>query len=100
MMRRHVLGTTALARSYLPSEGNPRGDIDQACKLLGQVIPSLGSLRSTRTLDQVNAVRRALAPHAGHPRVQEIEDRFRESAPYPVLVNGAPVNGPPYRART
>jgi transcriptional regulator with XRE-family HTH domain len=75
-LRRQVITTTALARSYLPSPGNSRADIDQACELLSQVIPSLGSLRSTCGLDQVNALRRTLAAHAGHPSVQEVEDRF------------------------
>jgi hypothetical protein len=75
-LRRRVLSTTDLARSYLPSPGNSRADIDQACELLSQVIPSLGSLRSTHSLGHVNALRRALAAHAGHPSVQEVEDRF------------------------
>lgn len=66
MERRHVLCATALASSYLPSQGNSRSDIDRACDLLGQVIPSLGSLSSARSLERVNSVRRALAAHAGH----------------------------------
>ena len=52
MARRRVLGTTALASSYLPSHSNSRGDIDQACDLLCQVIPSLSSLNSTRGLER------------------------------------------------
>lgn len=79
LMRRQVISTTALARSYLPSPGNSRGDIDRACELLSQVLPSLGSLRSTRSLGQVNALRRALAAHAGHPGVQKVEDRFHST---------------------
>ncbi|MGH3770027.1 MAG: hypothetical protein ACRDRW_01270 [Pseudonocardiaceae bacterium] len=43
------------------------------------MIPSLGSLSSARSLERVNSVRRALAPHAGHPSVQEVEDRFRST---------------------
>jgi transcriptional regulator with XRE-family HTH domain len=77
--RRRVLGTTTLASSYLPSPGNSHSDIDQACDLLGQVIPSLSSLNSTRSLDRVNSVRRALAAHAERPSVQEVEDRFRST---------------------
>jgi transcriptional regulator with XRE-family HTH domain len=77
MERRRVLGTTALASSYLPSLGNSRGDIDRACDLLCQVIPSLGSLNSTHSLDRVNSVRRALAAHAERPSVQKVEDHFR-----------------------
>lgn len=92
MERRRVICTTALASSYLPSQDNSRGDIDQACDLLGQVIPSLGSLNSTRSLERVNSVRRALAAHAGHPSVQQIEDLFRSTmttaakpAPWPMV---------------
>lgn len=81
LARRRVLGTTALARSYLPARGNPHSDIDRACDLLSQVIPLLGSLRSTHSLDQVNSLRRALAPHAGRPSVQELEARFRSTIP-------------------
>lgn len=79
--RRRVLCTTALARSYLPSEGNAHSDLDRACDLLGQVIPSLGSLSSTRSLERVTSVRRALAAHARHPSVQEVEERFRSTIP-------------------
>ncbi|MGH3821807.1 MAG: helix-turn-helix domain-containing protein [Pseudonocardiaceae bacterium] len=81
LARRRVLGTTALARSYLPSQGNPHSDVDQACELLGQVIPLLSSLHSTHSLDQVNSVRRALAPHAERSSVQELEERFRSTIP-------------------
>ncbi|MGH3719565.1 MAG: helix-turn-helix domain-containing protein [Pseudonocardiaceae bacterium] len=80
-LRRLVLGTTALASSYLPSRSNPHSDIDRACELLSQVIPSLGSLSSTRALEGVNSVRRVLAAHAGRPSVQEVEDRFRSTIP-------------------
>ncbi len=79
MERRRVICTTALASSYLPSQGNPRSDIDQACDLLGQVIPLLGSLNSTRSLERVNSVRRALAAHAERPSVQEVENLFRST---------------------
>jgi transcriptional regulator with XRE-family HTH domain len=81
MARRRVLGTTALASSYLLSQGNAHSDIDRACDLLGQVIPLLGSLHSTHSLEQVNSVRRALAPHAGRSSVQEVEERFRSALP-------------------
>ncbi|MGH3770031.1 MAG: helix-turn-helix domain-containing protein [Pseudonocardiaceae bacterium] len=77
--RRRVLLTTYLASSYLPSEDNRHSDIDQACHLLGQVIPALGSLSSARILERVNSLRRALAAHAGRPSVQEVEDRFRST---------------------
>jgi DNA-binding XRE family transcriptional regulator len=79
LARRRVLSTTALASSYLPSSGNPHSDIDRACDLLGQVIPLLGSLSSTHSLEHVNAVRRALAPYAGRMSVQEVEERFRST---------------------
>ncbi|MGH3831768.1 MAG: helix-turn-helix transcriptional regulator [Pseudonocardiaceae bacterium] len=78
-LRRHVMSTTVLASSYLPSDGDPHSDIDRACELLSQVIPSLGSLSSTRALEGVNSVRRALAAHAGRPSVQEVEDHFRST---------------------
>jgi hypothetical protein len=77
--RRHVLCTTTLAASYLPADGNPHSDIDRACEVLGQVLPSLGSLHSARSLDRVNAVRRALAAHADRPSVQEFEGRYRST---------------------
>ncbi|MGH3923065.1 MAG: hypothetical protein ACRDTT_09395, partial [Pseudonocardiaceae bacterium] len=77
--RRRVLWTTYLASSYLPSPSNPRSDIDRACDLLGQVIPSLSSLSSARGLEGVNSVRRALVAHAGRSSVQDVEDRFRST---------------------
>ncbi|MGH3943418.1 MAG: helix-turn-helix transcriptional regulator [Pseudonocardiaceae bacterium] len=76
-VRRQVLYTTALAASYLPAEGNPHSDVDRACELLGQVVTSFGSLRSARSMERFNAVRRALAPYAQRPSVQEFEDRYR-----------------------
>ena len=39
----------------------------------------LGSLHSTRSLERFNAVRRALAPHAKRPSVQEFEASFRST---------------------
>ncbi len=79
MERRRVLCTTALASSYLPAQNNPHSDIDRACDLLGQAIPSLSSLNSARSLESVNSLRRALAPHAERSSVQELEDRFRST---------------------
>ncbi|MGH3721717.1 MAG: helix-turn-helix domain-containing protein [Pseudonocardiaceae bacterium] len=78
-LRRHVICTTIFAGSYLPSRNNLHSDLDRACDLLGQVIPSLGSLSSTSALKVVNSVRRALAPHAERPSVQEVEDHFRST---------------------
>ncbi|MGH3931165.1 MAG: hypothetical protein ACRDTF_14445, partial [Pseudonocardiaceae bacterium] len=77
MERRRVMCTTTLAASYLPGENNSHSDVDRACELLGEVIPSLGSLHSSRSLERVNSVRRAFTPHARRPSVQEFEDRFR-----------------------
>jgi hypothetical protein len=71
MERSRVISTTTLASSYLPFQGNPHSDIDHACALLGQVIPSLSSLSSTRSLERVNSVRRSLAAHAERPRGRE-----------------------------
>ena len=79
MERSRVISTTTLASSYLPSPGNPHSNIDQTCDLLGQVIPSLGSLSSTRSLERINSVRRALAAHAERSSVQEVEDRFQST---------------------
>ncbi|MGH3915801.1 MAG: hypothetical protein ACRDTC_20680 [Pseudonocardiaceae bacterium] len=75
--RRRLLGTTALAASYLPARGNAHSDVDRACEVLGQALPSLGSLNSALSLQRFNTVRRALAGHANRPSVQEFEDRFR-----------------------
>lgn len=75
--RRRVLCTTALAASYLPTEGNPHSDLDRACELLGQTLPSLGSMHSALSLERINTVRRALAAHPNHRSVQEFEDRYR-----------------------
>ncbi|MGH3772117.1 MAG: helix-turn-helix domain-containing protein [Pseudonocardiaceae bacterium] len=80
-LRRHVICTTIFAGSYLPSRSNPHSDLDQACELLGQVIPSLSSLSSTSALKVVNSLRRGLAAHAGHPSVQEVEAHFRSTTP-------------------
>lgn len=79
MERRRVLCTTTLASSYLPSEDNSRSDIDQVCDLLGQMIPSLGSLNSTRSLERVNSIRRTLSAHAERSSVQEAEEYFRST---------------------
>ncbi len=79
MARRRVLGTTALASSYLPSQANAHSDIDRACDLLSQVIQLLGSLSIAHSLERVNAARRALAAHAERPSVQEVEDHFRST---------------------
>jgi len=77
MQRRRVVCTTVLAASYLPTAGNPHSDVDQACEVLNQALPSLGSLHSARSLERFNAVRRALASHASRPSVQDFEHRFR-----------------------
>lgn len=79
MERRRVLCTTTLARSYLPAQHNPCSDIDRACDLLGQAIPFLSSLNSTRSLEGVNSLRRALAPHTERSSVRELEDRFQST---------------------
>ncbi len=83
MARRHVVYTTAFAASYLPTTSNSHADIDRACELLGQTLPSLGSLHSTRSLERFNTVRRALATHATRPSVQEFEDRYRTTVMAP-----------------
>jgi DNA-binding XRE family transcriptional regulator len=84
MQRRRVLCTTTFAASYLPAEGNRGGDVDRACHLLGEVIPSLQSLKSARSVQRVNAVRRRLAPYASRPSVQELEHRLQAT----VVVGG------------
>lgn len=75
--RRHMLCTTALAASYLPAKGNSHSDIDRACEVLGQALPSLGSLNSALSLERFNTVRRGLVAHANRPSVQEFEAQFR-----------------------
>jgi len=70
---------TILADSYLPVAGNPHSDVDRVCEVLGQALPSLGSLYSTLSLERINTVRRALATHANRPSVREFEDRFRST---------------------
>lgn len=77
MERRRILCATVLASSYLPREGNVRSDIDRACDLLGQVIPSLSSLTSARVLEGINSLRRELRPYAALSSVQEIEEQFQ-----------------------
>ncbi|MGH3692857.1 MAG: helix-turn-helix domain-containing protein [Pseudonocardiaceae bacterium] len=77
MERSRTLCTITLASSYLPREGNVHSDIDRACDLLGQVIPSLSSLTSARTLERINSVRRELRPYAALSSVQEIEEQFQ-----------------------
>jgi len=77
MERRRVLCAVTVAASYLPSEGNSCSDVDRACEVLGEVLPSLDSLSSARSLDRINVVRRKLTAHAERPSVQELENRFR-----------------------
>lgn len=76
MQRRQALTTTALAASYLPAETPAGGDVDRACELLIEVLPTVGSLTSNRTMARVNSLRRALSAHARRPAVQELEHRF------------------------
>lgn len=79
MQRRRVLCATALAMSYLPAPGNNSGgDVDRAATLLLEVIPSLGSLSSARSLERFNSARRALAAHAERPSVQELSKTTSE----------------------
>jgi transcriptional regulator with XRE-family HTH domain len=80
MERRRVMCTTTLASSYLPKQGNVDSDIDKACDLLGQVIPSLSSLTSARVFERINSVRRELRPYAALSSVQEIEEQFQSHA--------------------
>ncbi|MFN2496234.1 MAG: hypothetical protein ABR608_10060 [Pseudonocardiaceae bacterium] len=77
MGRRHVLCTPTLAASYLPAEGNPHSDIDQACEVLGQVLPSLGSLHTQPGTRQ----RRALAAHADRPQRPGVRGSLPEHRP-------------------
>ncbi|MGH3742111.1 MAG: hypothetical protein ACRDT1_12350 [Micromonosporaceae bacterium] len=35
-----------------------------------------GSLNSMLSIEEINRARRALAPHAGHPTVREMESSF------------------------
>lgn len=73
MQRRHVLTTTALAAAYLSEGSTSGGDVDRTCLLLGEVLPTLSSLSSSRSLGRVNSLRRALSVYAHRPAVQELE---------------------------
>lgn len=77
MQRRNVKCMTVFVTSHLPADNNPRSDIDRACELLSQTLPTLGSLHSALNLERINAIRRELAAHAHRPSVREFEDRFR-----------------------
>ena len=77
MERSRILCTITLASSYLPKQGNVHSDIDRACDLLGQALPSLSSLTSARTLERINSVRRELRPYAALSSVQEMEEQFQ-----------------------
>ncbi|GAA1414320.1 multiprotein-bridging factor 1 family protein [Catellatospora coxensis] len=81
MQRRHVLATATLAGSYLSVPGG-RGeaDVDQACRVLDDVLPTVGSLTSVRALTAVNDIRIRLAPYAARPSVQRLEQALRHGA--------------------
>ena len=79
MHRRHVLATAALAESYLPGQAGTResdSDVGQACVVMRDVLPVLGSLTSTRALDAVSVVRRRLSAY-GLPVARELDEDLR-----------------------
>jgi len=82
MQRRHVLAASTLAASYLPADrgagdGRARGDVDQACAVLREALPSATGLTSARGLDSINAVRARLTPYRDRPAVQQVEADFQ-----------------------
>lgn len=82
MQRREVLAATTLAASYLPGERgrDTQVDVDRACTILVDVLPSAAGLTSARGLASINAVRRRLADYSELPAVQQVEKDFREFA--------------------
>jgi hypothetical protein len=76
MQRRRVLVTATLAASYLPAADAPAGatgDIEQACDVLRDILPVIGSQTSARALGLVSTVRRRLASHSRLTAVRELE---------------------------
>jgi hypothetical protein len=87
MSRRRVLVAAALARCHVPpsrsldaqarKSRHPNGDLDLACHILRDALPSMAALRSRRAAGAVLAARRELARYADVPVVRELEDEFR-----------------------
>lgn len=75
MERRRLLLTTTLTASYLPAPGTDGGggDVEQACAVLGEVAPELGSLTTQRGRQAVTAVRQRLRPYADRSYVQQLD---------------------------
>jgi transcriptional regulator with XRE-family HTH domain len=82
MQRREVLAATTLAASYLPSRHGTTSavDVELACKILTDALPSAAGLTSARGLSSINAVRRQLAPYRARADVQQVEEGFRQLA--------------------
>ncbi|NEW28521.1 hypothetical protein [Nocardia cyriacigeorgica] len=83
MERRHVLVASTLADSFVPdvrdgSDGAPV-DVEQACRVLGDIMVAARGLTSARGIEAINAVRRKLAPYAEMAVVKEIEHEFRST---------------------
>jgi hypothetical protein len=81
MQRRQVLAASTLAASYLPTKRNPsnaRVDVDMACQVLTDALPSAAGLTSARGLTAINAVRRKLVPFRSTPAVQRVEEDFQQ----------------------
>jgi transcriptional regulator with XRE-family HTH domain len=82
MQRREVLAASTLASSYLPGARSKSSqvDVERACQILTDALPSAAGLTSARGLTSINAVRRRLAPYRTMPAVQKVEQTFEEFA--------------------
>jgi hypothetical protein len=81
MQRREVLAASTLAASYLPTARNHRSarvDVDMACKVLTDALPSAAGLTSARGLASINAVRRQLVPFRSTPAVRQVEEDIQQ----------------------
>jgi hypothetical protein len=82
MQRREVLAASILAASYLPSNrgAGGRGDVDveKACQVLTDALPSAAGLTSARGLAAINTVRPELIPFRASPAVQQVEEDFQQ----------------------
>jgi hypothetical protein len=53
------------------------GDVEHACHLLGEAIPSISTAQSARNQKRVADIRVKLTKHHGLPAVKDVDERLR-----------------------
>lgn len=83
MERRYVLAASTLAGSFVPDARDASNgaavDVEQACRVLGDILLAARGLTSARGIEAINVVRRRLAPYAEIDVVKEFEHEFQST---------------------